>query len=57
MDQYYWGTNSSIQVAGVQYILDSVVGALQANPDRTFTYAEMVRGSRRRMVTKGGVVL
>lgn len=29
-----------VQVAGVQYILDSVVEALAANPDRTFTCEE-----------------
>ena len=32
------------QVAGVQYILDSVVAALAANPDRKFIYSEMVGG-------------
>ena len=31
------------QLAGVQYILDTAIAALAANPDRTFTYAEMVR--------------
>ena len=30
------------QIAGVQYILDSIMTALQANPDRRFSYAEMV---------------
>lgn len=28
-------------MAGVQYILDTVVQALQANPDRKFVYADM----------------
>ena len=32
----------AIQLAGVQYILDTVVAALAANPDRKFTYADMV---------------
>jgi alpha-mannosidase len=41
VDQYYWGANNTIQVAGVQYILDTVVQALAANPDRKFIYSEM----------------
>ncbi len=36
--QYFMGANNSIQHAGVQYILDSVLLALEANPDRKFTY-------------------
>ena len=32
-----------VQVAGVQYILDTVVQSLEANPDRKFVYADMVR--------------
>ncbi|XP_054162243.1 lysosomal alpha-mannosidase-like, partial [Oppia nitens] len=40
VDQYYYGSNSSIQSAGVQYILDSVVVALDQNPDRRFIYVE-----------------
>ena len=32
-----------MQRAGVQYVLDTVVAALAANPDRKFTFAEMVR--------------
>ena len=31
-----------LQVAGVQYILDTVMQALQANPHRKFIYSEMV---------------
>lgn len=34
VDQYYYGANNSIQLAGVQYILDSVVPELMANPAR-----------------------
>lgn len=41
VDQYYWGANNSIQLAGVQYILDSVVESLAANPNRKFIYGEM----------------
>jgi len=46
VDQYYYGSNSSIQIAGVQYILDSVVASLQANPDRRFVYGELSFFSR-----------
>ena len=31
-----------LQIAGVQHILDSIMVALQANPNRRFSYAEMV---------------
>ena len=31
VDQYYMGANNSIQHAGVQYVLDSVLLALQAS--------------------------
>lgn len=41
--RYYMSANDTIQHAGVQYILDSVIPALQANPDRKFVYAEQVR--------------
>eukprot|EP00899_Mesostigma_viride_P025314 jgi/Mesvir1/5968/Mv00723-RA.2 len=40
VDQYYMGSNNSIQDAGVQYILDSVVTSLLENPDRKFIYVE-----------------
>eukprot|EP01116_Phalansterium_solitarium_P019911 TRINITY_DN5728_c0_g2_i1.p1 TRINITY_DN5728_c0_g2~~TRINITY_DN5728_c0_g2_i1.p1 ORF type:complete len:1012 (-),score=366.51 TRINITY_DN5728_c0_g2_i1:80-3115(-) len=40
VDQYYYGANQSIQDAGVQYILDTVVQALQDNPARKFIYVE-----------------
>jgi hypothetical protein len=35
------GANNSIQNAGVQYILDSVMLALAENPDRKFIYVEI----------------
>lgn len=41
VDQYYYGANNSIQRAGVQYILDSVIPALERNPKRRFIYVEM----------------
>ncbi|KAF7254845.1 hypothetical protein EG68_08829 [Paragonimus skrjabini miyazakii] len=41
VDQYYYGSETHYQRAGVQYILDSVVQALAADPERKFTYVEM----------------
>ena len=36
MDEYYYGANNTIQHAGVQYILDSVIAALLQNPERKY---------------------
>jgi hypothetical protein len=41
VDEYYYGANNSIQDAGVQYILDSVIPALLQNPERKFIYVEI----------------
>lgn len=41
VDQYYFGSAQMHQVAGVQFVLDSVIAALAANPDRTFIYGEV----------------
>lgn len=41
VDQYYTGSNSSLQVAAVQYILDSFIDALQNDPNRKFIYVEV----------------
>ena len=41
VDQYYYGANESIQVAGVQYILDSVIPELMLDATRHFIYVEM----------------
>ncbi|CAF4070475.1 unnamed protein product, partial [Rotaria sordida] len=41
VDQYYYGARNYIQHAGVQYILDSVMLALDENPERRFIYVEM----------------
>ncbi|XP_065912002.1 lysosomal alpha-mannosidase-like isoform X1 [Dysidea avara] len=41
VDQYYYGANTIMQHAGVQYILDSVVKQLAKNENRTFIYVEM----------------
>ncbi|XP_075643637.1 putative alpha-mannosidase At5g13980 [Castanea sativa] len=40
VDQYYVGSNNSIQVACVQNVLDSLVPALLADPNRKFIYVE-----------------
>ncbi|XP_059487102.1 lysosomal alpha-mannosidase-like [Neocloeon triangulifer] len=40
VDQYFYGKDNDIQVAGVQYIIDSVVEELAKNPDRRFIYVE-----------------
>ena len=44
--RYYLGLNNSLQQAGVQYILDSAVAALLANPARRFIYVEQAFFSR-----------
>ena len=41
VDEYYIGANNSIQNAGVQYILDSVIPALAADPSKHFIYVEI----------------
>jgi lysosomal alpha-mannosidase len=46
VDEYYYGANQSIQNAGVQYIIDEVIQALQENPDRRFIYVEIAFFSR-----------
>ena len=35
------GLNNSIQAAGVQYVLDSVMVSLSQNPNRKFIYVEI----------------
>ncbi|XP_051897842.1 lysosomal alpha-mannosidase [Pristis pectinata] len=41
VDQYYYGGKTEIQRAGVQYILDSVIPQLQADPSKRFIYVEI----------------
>lgn len=41
VDQYYVGSNNSIQGACVQNVLDSMVGALVADKNRKFIYVEI----------------
>ncbi|CAF1668432.1 unnamed protein product [Rotaria magnacalcarata] len=41
VDQYFYGARNYIQHAGVQYILDSAIRALDQNPDRRFIYVEI----------------
>ena len=40
VDQYFYGANNTIQHASVQIILDSLIPALEANPERKFIYVE-----------------
>uniref|UniRef100_A0A182F0V3 Glycoside hydrolase family 38 N-terminal domain-containing protein n=1 Tax=Anopheles albimanus TaxID=7167 RepID=A0A182F0V3_ANOAL len=40
VDQYYYGSRSNIQKAGVQYILDSVVQELLKSTTRRFIFVE-----------------
>ncbi|CAH1119882.1 unnamed protein product [Phaedon cochleariae] len=40
VDQYYYGSKTRIQNAGVQYILDSVVDSLKKDKNRRFIYVE-----------------
>ncbi|XP_046392611.1 lysosomal alpha-mannosidase-like isoform X2 [Ischnura elegans] len=40
VDQYYFGSQTDIQNAGVQYILDSVVQSLLHDPNKKFIYVE-----------------
>lgn len=41
VDEYFYGANNSIQHAGVQYILDSVIPALLVDPAKRFIYVEI----------------
>jgi len=40
VDQYFYGSRTNIQKAGVQYIIDSVVQSLLQNETRKFIYVE-----------------
>ncbi|KAJ9591913.1 hypothetical protein L9F63_001515, partial [Diploptera punctata] len=40
VDQYYYGSNNFVQEAGIQYIFDTVLDALEHHPDRKFIYVE-----------------
>ena len=41
VDQYYYGSKSGYQKAGVQYIIDNVVHELSNDPNKRFIYVEM----------------
>ncbi|XP_067170658.1 lysosomal alpha-mannosidase [Apteryx mantelli] len=41
VEQYFYGARNELQHAGVQYILDSVVAQLAADPAKRFVYAEV----------------
>ncbi|XP_044735005.1 lysosomal alpha-mannosidase-like isoform X1 [Chrysoperla carnea] len=40
VDQYYYGSRTQIQKAGVQYIIDSVINALLRDKNKKFIYVE-----------------
>ncbi|KAF6207869.1 hypothetical protein GE061_016318 [Apolygus lucorum] len=40
VDEYYYGSRNTIQDAGVQYILDSVITELSHDPKKRFIYVE-----------------
>uniref|UniRef100_A0A1A9ZH71 Alpha-mannosidase n=1 Tax=Glossina pallidipes TaxID=7398 RepID=A0A1A9ZH71_GLOPL len=40
VDQYYYGSETLIQKAGVQYIIDSVIQELLRDPEKRFIYVE-----------------
>ncbi|XP_063708825.1 lysosomal alpha-mannosidase-like [Culicoides brevitarsis] len=40
VDQYYYGSKNTIQKAGVQYIIDSVIQELLKDPEKRFIYVE-----------------
>ena len=40
VDQYFYGSNSRIQKAGVQYIIDSAINAILQNENQKFIYVE-----------------
>ncbi|XP_055376537.1 lysosomal alpha-mannosidase-like isoform X1 [Condylostylus longicornis] len=40
VDQYYYGSKTGIQKAGVQYIIDSVIDELLSDPNKKFIYVE-----------------
>ncbi|CAL1274579.1 unnamed protein product [Larinioides sclopetarius] len=46
VDQYFYGANQSIQRAGVQYIIDSVIQSLVHDPSKRFIYVETAFFSR-----------
>ena len=46
LDQYFYGSDSDIQNANVQLILDAVTAELARNPDRKFSYVETAFFSR-----------
>ena len=41
VDQYYYGVNNSIQAAGVNYVISSVMTELEKNPERKFSFVEI----------------
>lgn len=46
VEELYLGARNDVQMSSVQYILESVIDALEENPDRKFVYVEMAFFSR-----------
>ncbi|KAI7740064.1 hypothetical protein M8C21_022126 [Ambrosia artemisiifolia] len=55
VDQYFIGSNNSIQVACVENVLDSVVVALLRDPNRKFIFAEMAFFRRWWLIQSEGI--
>jgi lysosomal alpha-mannosidase len=56
VDEYYYGANNSIQHAGVQYILDSVIAALLQNPERKYCFQTSTSPHEGTLLTSDGTV-
>ncbi|KAF5762439.1 putative alpha-mannosidase [Helianthus annuus] len=55
IDQYFIGSNNSIQVACVENVLDSVVMSLLRDPNRKFIFAEMAFFRRWWLIQSEGI--
>ncbi|KAI3712813.1 hypothetical protein L1987_71379 [Smallanthus sonchifolius] len=55
VDQYFIGSNNSIQVACVENVLDSVVVSLLRDPNRKFIFAEMAFFRRWWLIQSGEI--
>ena len=48
IDQYFVGSNSSLQVATIKYILDLFISSLQENPNCKFIFLKVVEATKKR---------
>ncbi|KAJ0683558.1 putative alpha-mannosidase [Helianthus annuus] len=55
IDQYFIGSNNSIQVACVENVLDSVVMSLLRDPNRKFIFAELAFFRRWWLIQSEGI--